>query len=397
MSGARILVADDQIDVARTLCGPLRNAGARLRFVSDGHAALDEITKRPYDLILVDMKMPPEEWGGVWLLQRLGQDEWRIPTLVLSGEGTKRQVIEALRLGAMDWIDKEAANTELPNRCARLLSESLDRSFELASTRLPTPLAFRFARYARIADHDKEVTEGLHTLEAIFRFAAALGLSHPAPTPLAGITAREISRPSMGTWYTLCSSLSQIVDSSTHFGRILSALIPESGDRQAVQSFITIRNDLAHGRATPNHSVRDSLDLLLRRFAHRAASSWRASLSVPTSMTYDGSRYALDVLNFAGAGKPSPAVVHTEKPQVTGQMLLIPDGELPVSLFPWLVAETASPSGELRCLQFDGVQRSQGSLQPSTGLRYAKSDEGEDLAPTGYNSGTWQALSPWIR
>jgi CheY-like chemotaxis protein len=95
-------VADDQSDVARTLCRPLHNAGARLRFVDNGRAALEQIATRPTDLVLVDMKMPPDEWGGLWLLQELQNGSWAVPAIALSGEGSKSQVIQALRLGAKD-------------------------------------------------------------------------------------------------------------------------------------------------------------------------------------------------------------------------------------------------------------------------------------------------------
>ncbi|MFD0501571.1 response regulator [Streptomyces rhizosphaericus] len=139
VTGARILVADDQTDVARTLCSPLHKAGAQLRFVPDGQTALAEIATRSIDLIIVDMKMPPEEWGGLWLLRRLSLDGWRIPTLVLSGEGSKQQVIEAMRLGSADWIDKDAAGEELLGRCTHILRDRLEQSLQLASTHLPTP------------------------------------------------------------------------------------------------------------------------------------------------------------------------------------------------------------------------------------------------------------------
>lgn len=397
VTGARILVADDQTDVARTLCSPLRKAGAQLRFVPDGHTALAEIATRPFDLIIVDMKMPPEEWGGLWLLRRLSLDGWRIPTLVLSGEGSKQQVIEALRLGSADWIDKDAAGEELLGRCTHILRDRLEQSLELASTHLPTPLAFRFARYARTTDPDKQVTEGLHTLEAVLRFAAALGLSNPAPAPLQGISPERLAQPSMGTWFTLCTALTQTPGCCTPFTEILSWLMPDRADRQPVQDFIKLRNDIAHGRATATLAHRDSLDLLLRRFAHRAASSWRATLAAPTSMTYDGSTYTLDVVTFTGAGKPSPATVRTDHPQVTGRMLLLTGQDPPLCLSPWLVAQATHRSGTSRCLQFDGLQRTKSGPDYTTPLKYAKADDTEDTTTAGHPGGTWQALAPWFK
>ncbi|GAB3799721.1 hypothetical protein GCM10027605_13880 [Micromonospora zhanjiangensis] len=60
---ARILVADDQNDVARTLSEPLRLRGASVVHVTDGAQALKEVRRGGYDLALLDMKMPPGDWG----------------------------------------------------------------------------------------------------------------------------------------------------------------------------------------------------------------------------------------------------------------------------------------------------------------------------------------------
>ncbi|WP_078883273.1 MULTISPECIES: response regulator transcription factor [unclassified Streptomyces] len=395
MTGMRILVADDQIDVARTLCGPLRKAGAQLRFVPDGQAALAEAAARPFDLIIVDMKMPPEEWGGLWLLRQLILGGWKIPTLVLSGEGSKQQVIEALRLGSTDWIDKDAAGEELLGRCARIMRDSLEQSLQLASALLPSPLASRFARYARTIDPDKQVSEGLHTLEAVLRFAAALGLSNPTPAPLRGVTRERLGQPSMGTWFTLCTDLSKTPNGCSAFMEILSWIIPERADRQQVQDLIELRNDIAHGRVTATLAHRDSLDLILRRFAHRAASCWRSSLAVPTSMTYDGSTYPHSAIAFTGIGKPTPEIVSLERPQVTGEVMLFSEQSAPVKLFPWFVAQKEEHSGVLRIFQFDGLQRAKGGSDSL--LRYCKVDDGEDMKPADHPGATWQSLAPWFR
>ncbi|GAA3848994.1 response regulator [Streptomyces sedi] len=396
MTGVRILVADDQTDVARTLCGPLRKAGAQLRFAPDGQAALTETASRPFDLIIVDMKMPPEEWGGLWLLRQLSLGGWNIPTLVLSGEGSKQQVIEALRLGSTDWIDKDAAGEELLGRCARILRDRLEQALKLASTHLPSPLATRFARYARTIDPEKQVLEGLHTLEAVLRFAAALGLSNPTPASLRGVNPVRLVQPSMGTWFTLCNDLAKTPDSCSAFIEILSWVMPERADRQQVQDLIELRNGIAHGRVTATLTHRDSLDLLLRSFAHRAASSWRSSLAVPTSMTYDGSTYPHSVLTFTGIGKPIPGTVRTERPQVTGEVMLFSGQSAPLNLFPWFVAQEAEHSGVLRIFQFDGLQRTKGNLDSNSLLQYSKVDDGEDMKAADHPGTTWQALAPWF-
>jgi len=396
-SDAIIVVADDQTDVARTLCQPLRRAGALLRYVPDGQAALAEIAARPADLILADMKMQPEEWGGLWLLHELREGGWMIPAIALSGEGSKRQVIEALRLGAKSWVDKDQAGEELFDQCATLLTDSFEQALDLASDRLPTPLARPFARYARMIDPDKRLIEGLHVLESILRFAALVGLSTTPPQVLAGITAEKMRSPSMRTWLDLCTALARAQGVGSDFTRLFSFLMPDRPHQQLVHDFISHRNDISHGRATPDHGQGRRLDTLLRRFAHRAQSAWRADIALPVSMTYDGSSYSVEVLRLSGTGTPSPSSIKIQDPVVTGQPSLLSNATKPQSLNPWIITQGAYSSGDIHCLLFDSVQRTTGNPAPGTPMEYSQGYGRNDLGPTPIPpGGTWQSLAPWI-
>ncbi|MFI8989875.1 response regulator transcription factor [Streptomyces antimycoticus] len=396
LTDVRILVADDQKDVARTLCRPLQKAGARLHYVTDGQAALDQMANRPYDLVLIDMKMPPGEWGGLWLLQQMKTEGWSIPSLVLSGEGSKQQVIEALRLNAQDWIIKDDT-TDLLERCASILTEHHQTSLETATHQLPTPLSYRFNRYARTADAEKKLIEGLHTLESILRFAAAIGLASTPPTPLKGITAEQLAAPSMGTWFALCTALAKVPNAGENFTRTLSWLVPEPSDHQRVQNLIALRNDLAHGRETSQPTQGEHLHALLTRFAHRANCAWQPPLVTPTSMTYDGTRYFVDVLNLKGATRPTPETVSVPTSVITGQPLLIAKDGAPTPLAPWLVTPPGESPGAVSCLLFDGLQRTKGAaLSAVTPFRYTKTNDGEDSASATHPQGVWPTLEKWI-
>lgn len=396
LTNMRILVADDQTDVARTLCRPLHKAGARLRFASDGHAALQELNARPFDLILIDMKMPPAEWGGLWLLRQLKDEGWRIPSLILSGEGSKQQVIEALRLDADDWIVKDAAGEELLERCLTTLAHHLRHSLEFAASQLPTPLAHRFARYAGTDDPDKKVLEGFHALEAVLKFATTVGLSSTPPAPLRGIAPDRLASPSMGTWFALSAALAGLSDAGDNFVRMFSWLVPERSDHQPVQDLISVRNALAHGRGEPTPAQAYQLDSLLCRFAHRAACSWCANLAVPVSMTYDGARYVVHVLNLKGVGRPVPDKVMTQTPVVTGQPVLVSRDTEPLPLAPWLLTSSDPATGIPRCMQFDGLQRTKGGRTPETPFAFAKTDEGMDLPTVSHPAARWQTMIRWI-
>ena len=181
LSGARILVADDQPDVARTLTSPLRAGGALLRFVGDGQQAMEAIRAGGIDLLIADMKMPPNEWGGLWLLEQLQQHQIEIPTLVLSGEGQQRQTIQAMRFGAKDWISKSRAHSELATNCTMQLEIAFRQGVEAMATGGPGPLAYGYARYQRSIGGELQYSEGLRLLEEILRFVALIGLASSDP------------------------------------------------------------------------------------------------------------------------------------------------------------------------------------------------------------------------
>ncbi|MEU4112865.1 response regulator [Streptomyces sp. NPDC027717] len=395
LADIRILVADDQKDVARTLCRPLQKAGARLHYVTDGQAALDQMASRPYDLVLIDMKMPPGEWGGLWLLQQMKTEGWSIPSLVLSGEGSKQQVIEALRLNAQDWIVKDDT-ADLLERCTSILTEHHQTSLETATHQLPTPLSYRFARYARTADADKKLIEGLHTLESILRFAVIIGLASTPPTPLKGITADQLAAPSMGTWFALCTALAKAPNASEDFTRTLSWLVPEPSDHQRVQSLIALRNDLAHGREPSQPTQEDHLHALLTRFAHRATCARRIRLVTPISMTYDGTQFFVDVLNLKGVTRPTPETLTLPTSVITGQPLLIAKDGAPTPLAPWLLTPADEAPGSVCCLLFDGLHRTKGAaLSTTTPFRYTKTDEGEKQPSAMHPQALWPTLGKW--
>lgn len=396
LNGTIILVADDQTDVVRTLCQPLHKAGASLQYVADAHAALVELAAHPADLILADMKMPPEEWGGLWLLRELRKGGWATPVVALSGEGSKRQVIEAQRLGANSWVDKDQAGEELLEQCTMLLTGSFGQALDLASVRLPTPLACRFARYARITDPDKRMSEGLRVLEAVLRFAALVGLSSTPPQPLPGITTEKIRAPSMRTWFDLCTALARAQTAGADFKLLMSFLLPDRAHHQLIHDLISIRNDIAHGRAIPDRISGERLDVLLRRFAHRAQSAWRADIAVAISMTYDGSSYRVNLLELRGTGTPSPGAVESPIPVVTGELVLLSPDTEPLPLGPWFIARRADDPAQLHCLLFDGLQYVKGKPAADTLFKYANADSaGNPLSTPNQSGGTWQALAPW--
>lgn len=120
MLDPRVLWADDQDDVARSLARTLTELRCDVEFVGDAEEALSRLQTSWYDCAIIDLRMPPTEWGGLWLLEQL-QGQRTPPIIVLSGEGGQRETIAAMRLGAGDYVVKDDAQDELASRVSSLL------------------------------------------------------------------------------------------------------------------------------------------------------------------------------------------------------------------------------------------------------------------------------------
>ena len=126
-----ILWADDQPDVAKSFARSLNMENCSFEYVSNGDDALEKILTSNYDLILIDLAMPPERWGGLWLLEKISELDINIISIVVSGEGTQSETIKALRLGASDYVTKDKLLDELPSQIALSLSKEAKKRKEM--------------------------------------------------------------------------------------------------------------------------------------------------------------------------------------------------------------------------------------------------------------------------
>ncbi|MET7964687.1 ATP-binding protein [Micromonospora zamorensis] len=127
LAGSRILVADDNSDMRAYLSRLLTGQGWRVRAVTDGRQALDEIHRERPDLVLTDVMMPVMD--GFDLLRRLRADPATraLPVLVLSARAGGEASVEGLSLGADDYLVKPFAATELIARIRAAVRRARDR------------------------------------------------------------------------------------------------------------------------------------------------------------------------------------------------------------------------------------------------------------------------------
>ncbi len=100
----RILVVDDEPALRQTLSVILADEGHAILTASDGEEALARLDKEKVDLILTDLRMP--RLGGLELIRRHESAGGRALVIAMSAYGDSDTAIEAMRLGAYDYIQK---------------------------------------------------------------------------------------------------------------------------------------------------------------------------------------------------------------------------------------------------------------------------------------------------
>lgn len=106
----RILVVDDETQIARVLRRGLSARGYEVQTAADGEEALSIFSQWPADLVITDLSMP--QMGGLELCRRLRQRS-QVPIIVLSVKGEERTKVEALDAGADDYVTKPFGIDEL--------------------------------------------------------------------------------------------------------------------------------------------------------------------------------------------------------------------------------------------------------------------------------------------
>src|SRR5262245_44306039 len=117
----RVLVVDDEKVIREILSDFLTMEGYVVRTVEDGEAALRELQRRSYNLVISDLKMP--NMGGLELLEKIADENFNVLTVIMTGFGTVETAIEAMKKGAYDYILKPFKVEEV----VHIVERGLDR------------------------------------------------------------------------------------------------------------------------------------------------------------------------------------------------------------------------------------------------------------------------------
>lgn len=116
---ARILVVEDDTQVAVVVQEALESNNHVVDWVADGSDGLERISHYPYDLAIVDWNLPG--LTGLEILKTYRESGGKMPILFLTGQSDVPNRVEALNLGADDYLIKPFAYAELMARIRALL------------------------------------------------------------------------------------------------------------------------------------------------------------------------------------------------------------------------------------------------------------------------------------
>src|SRR5215469_2827956 len=107
----RILFVDDERPLQELMRSELPRLGHEITVCSDGRAALKVLEKSTFDAAILDLRMPG--MSGIELLDQLKQITPNTEAVVMTGHASMETAIDAMRLGAFDYITKPCKLTEI--------------------------------------------------------------------------------------------------------------------------------------------------------------------------------------------------------------------------------------------------------------------------------------------
>jgi len=185
----RVLVVEDEADMARYLCDGLRLANYEVLHCKDAISGLFQAQNFKWDILIVD-RMLPDEQDGLQIIRMLRNNDHKTPVLVLSALASLDERVKGLREGGDDYLTKPFAFPELLARIEALtrragattnqeVSRSIhiaDLSIDLSTRRVERagqvinlqPREFRLLEY--LARNQNQVVTRTMLLESVWDF-----------------------------------------------------------------------------------------------------------------------------------------------------------------------------------------------------------------------------------
>ena len=146
-------IVDDEEAVRNSLAFLLASSGFAVRTHESAQAFLESATSIRNGCLITDLRMP--DMDGVELLRRLREADALLPAIVITGHGDVQMAVEAMKHGALDFIEKPFADD--------VLIESIRRAVDQAETQIrsETALGALKERLESLSERERQVLKGV--------------------------------------------------------------------------------------------------------------------------------------------------------------------------------------------------------------------------------------------
>jgi two-component system, NtrC family, response regulator AtoC len=114
---AKVLVIDDEANLRKVLAALLRRDGYDVTVAEDGEMGIAEFQKNGADAVITDLVMP--KVGGMEVLKAVNSTDPEVPVIIITAHGTVDSAVEAIKLGAFDYVTKPFDQVELSHVLAK--------------------------------------------------------------------------------------------------------------------------------------------------------------------------------------------------------------------------------------------------------------------------------------
>lgn len=120
----KILIVDDEEAVRSLVSNYLERQGYIVKTADGIHSAISLLNSASFDILVVDKNMPgidKDDEGGMYLLEQVKKQHPDIQVIMMTGYATIETAIEAMKLGAFDYMTKPFSNATLKDKISRII------------------------------------------------------------------------------------------------------------------------------------------------------------------------------------------------------------------------------------------------------------------------------------
>lgn len=212
---ARLLIAEDEANLRLVLQKELQRLGYRVHAAPDGEAALRKLEESNVDVMLCDINMP--RMDGMELLRRVHERPNPPEVIMLTGQGTIETAVEAMKMGAYDYLTKPYSITELDVRVRQAAEK---RRLRVDNQRLRAQIE-RQSGLPEIVSQSQAMNEAIRLVERVAPSEASVLITGESGTgkELIAQAIHRLSNRASGSFIDLnCAAFQETLLESELFG-----------------------------------------------------------------------------------------------------------------------------------------------------------------------------------